>query len=144
MDNKDLQRTIDKIPGLKFKYCGSSPPDFMLLKLPTNTFQIVNTDMGEGEHWVVFINCNNKYWFGDSLGKNVSQYRHLKYNLRKKKRRIYHITKKPVQTSPDACGLFCIYFAYLVLNGLLWKNNNEEDHLLSETFMQRFVNKFIF
>ena len=135
MGNKDLKREIDKVPHLAFKYLGSRPPDHMInLPLPKNTFQIVNTDNGAGDHWVVFINKDNIHYFGDSSGTHIDDY--FVFNDCCKKQ-VVHICHSPIQQTEGVCGLFCIYFAHLVFSKRLYVKN------ISEFNMFKFVNSWL-
>ena len=135
MDNFDLLKFVNKIPHLKSKYMGSFPPDSMYTSLPNNTFQIVNTQMGFGEHWVVFINKNGVHFFGDSNGWHIDDYFHFND---KYKHKLVHITHDPVQQTDDVCGPYCVYFAHLAFQNQLKPKN------LHEFFMLRFANKYMY
>ena len=141
MDNEVLLSFIQKIPKLAKLYCGSVPPDRNQTNLKPNSFQIVNTDLGYGEHWVVFI-CDAKgnHYFGDSLGQSLSSYKNLKYS-----KPTIQIVNQPsgVQDHPEVCGVFAVYFAYLVLITGQVTPNKKQDMLLTEPYLFRFISRYI-
>lgn len=153
MDNEALSKVIRQIPSLRFKYLGScsprelkqSPPP----KLPNNTFQIVNTSNGSGEHWIVFINRNGKHYFGDSLGRQLKSYKTLFLNetmsgaattTTTTMTPVYNpLVNHQVQKTEGLCGLFCIYFAYCVYNDIF----EPAELFLNEHSMLKIIGAFV-
>ena len=103
--------------------------------MPKNSFQIVNTGNGVGQHWITFAkDKHGKLHFGDSMGNSLSTYPLLrKYN----KQTFNKFIKSQVQQTPDLCGLFAIYFAFLIL-----QERNTSSKNMSEHELFRFVNKY--
>ena len=146
MDNESLNDLVRKIPELKFKYLGSFPPDlaYPIKAMPQNSFQIVNTQNESfgGEHWVVIIkDYSNKVYFGDSLGKHVKHYPALRkkfHNNDNNPTTITPIIPKQIQSTPDMCGFYTVYFAYRILSNLpnaVYTNITEYDVL-------KFIHKY--
>lgn len=138
MDNVSLWELIRKIPELKFKYLGSFSPEqaIPIQAMPKDKFQIVNTtNDSSGDHWVAIIkDQNGNVIFGDSLGKKVENYPELKKIFHKQISKTL-ITKGPIQSTPDMCGFYAVYFAFMTLQSLHTANMSEHD-------LFRFVNKY--
>ena len=77
MDNVSLQQIINRIPLLKYRYRGSFPSDYVPT-LDNDTFASTNTQPSnlQGEHWIMFANSCQAFYFADSLG-------HKRYSLLK-------------------------------------------------------------
>lgn len=110
MDNSQLKRVIDRIGVLKNRYTGSYPADLMPETIQPNTFCIINTDLQnqDGTHWLLFAKRGNVVYFVDSLGRRLTSYRNLNVNFD-----VEHLVEGSLHRS-DFCGLYCIYFAYIV------------------------------
>lgn len=138
MDNTSLQELIYKIPELKFKYSGSFSPEYALSMnaMPLNSFQIVNTtNNSQGEHWVAIVkNYNGSVVFGDSLGKSVKNYPDLEKRFHGQKSKTL-VNLGPVQSTPDMCGFYAVYFAFMVLQNRSRSNVSEYD-------LFKFLNKY--
>ena len=102
--------------------------------LTNNSFYIVNTDLSneEGMHWVVFVNKKHNLNFGDSMGNPMIYYKNIKIN---KNILIHHISNQRIQRE-ELCGLYCIYFAYL-----LFSQVTEYD--LDDNSLMRFFSQYL-
>ena len=69
MDNFALQKIINRIPLLKFRYLESFPSDHVPT-LDNDTFAIISTQPinMQGEHWIMIANFRHELYFADSLG----------------------------------------------------------------------------
>ena len=70
MDNFALQKIINRILLLKFRYLGSFHSDYVPT-LDSDTFAIINTQPSnmQGEHWIMIANFQHELYFADSLGR---------------------------------------------------------------------------
>ena len=133
MDNLSLIQVIDKIPELKYKYLGSFPAD-KVPRLITNTFAIVNTKPSSmtGEHWIMLADRDGKKLYGDSLGLQLGQYKHVRVAKAEFQRMVYsRLQEKPL------CGLYCIFFAWTVFKGL------EIPNFFNDFDLMQFIYKYL-
>ena len=116
MDNKALQDVIGKIPGLKYKYLGSYPADYVP-PLRESSFAIINTDRSDrlGSHWILIARKGNVFFYGDSLGQSLEMYRDIVIDNHSK---FVTLVSSQIQKTSSLCGFYCIYFAWAVFNGL--------------------------
>ena len=115
MDNKALQDVIGKIPGLKYKYLGSYPADYVP-PLRESSFAIINTDRSDrlGSHWILIAKKGNVNYYGDSLGQSLEMYRDIDV---KDRSHFVSLVSSQIQKTSSLCGFYCIYFAWVVFNG---------------------------
>ena len=134
MDNVQIAKIISQIGVLKHKFCGSFPADLVPSTLPKNSFCIINSDVSSqsGTHWIVLVNKHGKLYFGDSLGQRMSSYKNILFHP---KERVKHIAVGKIQNE-QICGLYCIYFAYIMFA------NVSEKHI-DDNFILRFFSVFI-
>ena len=108
MHNVSLQQITNRIPLLKYRYCGSFPSDYV----PTHdndTFAIINTQPSnmEGEHWIKISTSRQILSFADSLGR-------IKYSFLKQ--HYEQMMPEPLQSHPSVCGFYTIYAAFHLFN----------------------------
>lgn len=132
MDNEALRQLIVKIPVLKFKYLGSFAADQVPWPLPKNKFIIVNTEPSSetGQHWVLLANKDGKIYYGDSLGQPLHDYKAIKLDYDTTIR----LVPEKVQHSQGLCGLYCIFIACRLYQGL------HLDFFLNDFYILQFVN----
>ena len=108
MDNVSLQQIINRIPLLKFRYCGSFPSDYVPT-LDNDTFAIINTQPTniQGEHWKMIANFCQKLYFADSLGRK-------KYSFLKQQNE--QMMPEPLQSHPSVCDFYTVYAAFYLFN----------------------------
>ena len=104
MDNFSLQQTINRIPLLKYRYCGSFPSDFVPT-LDNDTFANINTQPSnmQGEHWIMNAKSCQILYFADSLGGK--KYSFLKQHYEK-------MVPEPLQFHPSVCCFYTIYATF--------------------------------
>ena len=125
MDKDQTYIQVQKCKHLKFKFRGVHAADNYPLKLPVNSFIIVNASRAEsiGTHWVLLAKryAYPVLYFADPLALPLTAYKdifsrlqqgtdlHMMMDIMEHRRDI----QTPLQ-SPDAqlCGLFCIYIAH--------------------------------
>ena len=98
MNNVSLQRLIDPIPLLKYRYRGSSPSGYVAT-LDKDTFAFINTQPNnmQGEHWIVIANSRQILYFADSLGRPSFL-----------KQQYKQMMPEPLQSHPSVCGFYAI------------------------------------
>ena len=123
MDNYQLKKIVNNFSTLKFKFLGCFPADRVPYFIPLDMFCIVNSDVSTspGTHWMLLANKKNLYYFADSLGKPISYYYHLQRQFHQS---VNELVSCKLQNS-DLCGLYCIYFAYVLYNNLYEYNIND-------------------
>ncbi len=134
MDHTALKQIIDKIPELKYKFIGTFPADF-IPNLVRSTFCIINTDNSSqpGEHWIMVANYNGTLYYGDSMGKPIHHYSNFKrFNKMKK------LTSDRMQNSPQLCGFYCVYFAWV-----LFKLHQKHVSDTQDVHVLRFISNFM-
>ena len=106
MDNVSLQQIIDRIPLLKYRYCGSFPSDYVPT-LDKDTVAIINTQPSnmQGEHWIMIANSCQILYFADSLGRK-------KYSFLKEQ--YEQMMPEPLQSHSSVCVFYTIYAAFHV------------------------------
>ena len=145
MDEDQIFKLILQCKHLMFKFNGVYAADNFPLKMPTNSFTIVNASPASstGSHWVVLAKRHEypKIYFSDPLALPIYSYKHradrfqqsttdsIIVDLMKDRRD----SKKPLQSeNSQMCGLYCIYFAHYVLNdNFPFIPDINEVHLLS-------------
>ena len=82
IDNVSLQKIINRIPSLKYRYRGSFPSDYVTT-LDNCTFSIINTQPSniQGEHWIMIANFRQKLYFADTLGRTKYSLLKQRYEL---------------------------------------------------------------
>ena len=105
MDTFALQKTMYRIPLLKFRYLGSFPSDYVPT-LDNDTFAIINTQPSnmQGEHWIMIANFRHEIYFADSLvckGYSFLNNQHYKQMM-----------PAPLQSHPSVCGFYTIKSAF--------------------------------
>ena len=122
MDNEDLERIVNLIPELKFKFVGSFSASTFIVPTRPNTFVIVNVDSlgSPGEHWITIGNKDGVYFYGDSLGKPIKDYPNVKFqlgNLGWHYKQFLQLNHSKLQVLP-LCGLYSIYFAWKMFGNI--------------------------
>ena len=137
MDNYQLHKIISCIGQLKHKYIGSFPADMVPPYLPLNSFCIVNieTSKDPGSHWIILANKDNVVYFGDSLGKSLSDYPYIR--LWQNTSTISLVFDGDVLQTGNYCGLYCIYFAYVLYTG------NFSERFLNDNFLLLFFSSYL-
>ena len=137
MDNYQLLKIISSFGQLKHKYLGSFPADLVPSYLPFNTFCILNIELSSspGSHWIILANKDNVVYFGDSLGKSLSDYTNIR--LRQKTATIPLVSDGEVLQTGNYCGLYCIYFAYVLYT------NCFSERFLNDNFLLRFFSSYL-
>ena len=104
MDNVSLQKIINRILLLKYRYRASFPSDYVPT-LDNETFAIINTQPSnmQGEHWIMIANCRQILCFADSLGRK-------KYSFFKQQYK--QMIPEQLQSHPIVCGFYTIYTAF--------------------------------
>ena len=135
MDAQALEQIINRIPQLKFKYHGTFPADHVPKQLPMNSFMIVNTDKsnGKGEHWIMIARVATQYYFADSFGRRLSDYKTIKFS-----RKCTRLLTKTVQQNNNLCGFFAIYFAWKLFSSNYKDFDNVHDYIVMD-FISNFL-----
>ena len=130
MDEDQIYIHIQKCKHLKFEFRGVYAADNYTLKLPDNSFIIVNASRADsiGSHWVMLA---KRYEypvlnFADPLALPMTAYKdifsrlqqgtdlHMMMDIMEHRRDI----QSPLQTADSQlCGLFCIYIAHYFYSG---------------------------
>ena len=105
MVNFVLQRIINRIPLLKFRYLGSFLSDYVPT-LDNDTFAIINTQPSnmQGEHWIMIANFRHDLYFANSLGRKGYGFlnnQHYKQMM-----------PAPLQSHPSVRGFYTICAAF--------------------------------
>ena len=106
-DNISLQKKINRIPLLKYRYRGSFLSDYVPT-LNNDTFAIINTQPSnmQGEHWIMIANSRQLMYFADSPGRK-------KYSF--PKQRYEQMMPEPLQSQLSVCGFYTKYAAIYLL-----------------------------
>ena len=133
MDNDALMEIVRKIPKLKYLYLGSFPADH-IPPLTEDSFAIVNTEpLGRiGQHWIMVARKDENHFYADSLGLALNHYK----NIRVPGDRFSRLVFKQLQEEA-ICGLYCIYFAWLLFNEHKLLNS------MTDLDVFRFIYKFL-
>ena len=128
MDSAQLSKIISQIGQLNYKFLGCFPADMVPKIIPRNKFCIVNSDKStsSGTHWLMLANLNDNLYFGDSLGNRISTYKNIRIS-----QRVLQMNHQTLQQS-DLCGLYCIYFAYILYCGI--ENIVVNDYIIMRFF----------
>ena len=104
MDNVSLQRIIDFIPLLKYRYRGPFPSDYVPT-LDKDTFAIFSTQPSnmQDEHWIRIANSCQILYFADSLGREKYSFFKQQYE---------QMMPEPLQSHPRVCGFYTIKAAF--------------------------------
>ena len=105
MDNFALQKIINRIHLLNFRYLGSFPSDHVPT-LDNDTFAIINTQPSnmQGQHWIMIANFQHELYFADSPGrKGYSFFKNQHYK---------QMMPALLQSHPSVCGFYTIYAAF--------------------------------
>ena len=121
MDSAALLQVISKIPALKYRYLGCFDPNTFIFPMPIDTFQIVNTTTDVEGHWITLICLSNGFhYFGDSLkATSLNQYPMLFTRLPEQKKTtttIFLPLNISIKQVDSLCGLYCIYFAWILFD----------------------------
>ena len=103
-DNVSVQRLINRIPLLKYRYRGSFPSDYV--PTPDNdTFAIINSQPSiiQGEHRIMIANSRQILYFADPFGRK-------KYSIFKQQ--YEQMMPEPLQSHPCVCGFYPIFAAF--------------------------------
>ena len=108
MDNVSLQKIINRIPLLKYRYRGSFPSDYVPT-LDNDTFAIINTQPSnmQSEHWIKIANSSQKLYFANSLGRKKYSFLNQQYE---------QLMPDPLQSHSSVCGFYTIYAAFHLFN----------------------------
>ena len=112
-------QVIQQCPHLKFKFQGVYAADNFPLKLPINSFVIVNTAKANeyGSHWVLLAkNSVDHTLFSDPLGFHIRRYRSLQQRLSYMVEPIIQYSFPLQPFTSNLCGLYCIYIAHVVFS----------------------------
>lgn len=133
MDNQALREIINKISILKYKYLGSYPANF-IPKLKNQSFVIVNTETSDsdGEHWILLANRGGNIFYADSMGLPLERYQ----NIQIPSRNITRLVWTKLQND-SLCGLYCIYFAWIVFG------RHKLEKYFNDFDLLRFIYKFL-
>ena len=105
MDYFALQKFINRMHLLKYRYLGSFPSDYVP-NFDDDTFAFINTKPSNmhGEHWIMIASFRHEFYFADSLGCKVYSFlnnQHYKQMM-----------PAPLQSYPSVCGYYTIYAAF--------------------------------
>ena len=130
MDNVSLQQIFNRMPLLKYRYCGSFPFDYVPT-LDNDTFAIINTQPRnmQGEHWILIANSRQILYFAESLGRK--KYSFLKQQYKQ-------LLPEPLQSYPSVCGFYTIYAAFHLL-----KFRQEENTGVHDVNVSWFINTYM-
>lgn len=122
MDEQEIYSFIQRCRGLSYKFAGVFAADNFPSTLPNNSFIIVNASLSNsfGSHWLLLCRKDKYYLFADPLGFPMSTYTDLCQRLETFMPSIEDLTfNRPMQSENSTmCGLYCIYFAYNILNSV--------------------------
>ena len=105
MDNFALQKIINRILLLKFEYLGSFPSDYVPT-LDNETSAIINTQSNimQGDHWIMIAKFRNELFFADSLGCKGYNFLNSRYYKQ--------TVLAPLHSHPSVCGFYTIFAAF--------------------------------
>ena len=115
MDSDILYNIVNKLPTLKYKFCGVFSPASLppLHSVPLESFLITNTVDGDGEHWVSITRLaarssdknTSVLYFGDSMGEQFYNYPALAQSMKNDYCcKIVPVLHYPIQESKYTCG----------------------------------------
>ena len=130
MDKVSLQRIINRILLLKYRYRGSFPTDYVPT-LDNDTLAIINTQPSnmQVEHWIMITNSRQKLFFADSLGRKKYSFLKQQYE---------EMMPEPLQSHPSVCGFYTIYAAFL-----LFKFRQEEITGVHDVNVLSFISNYM-
>ena len=104
MDNVSLQQILNRIPLLKYRYCGSFPSDYVPT-LDKDTFATINTEHSkmQGERWIMIAKSRQILYFADSLGPKKYSFFEQHYE---------QMMPDSLQSNPSVCSFYTIYAAF--------------------------------
>ena len=130
MDNFALQRTINRIPMLKFWYLGSFPLEYVPT-LDNDTFAIINTQPSNmhGEQCIMIANFRHEFYFADSFGPKGYSFLNQHYK---------QMMPAPLQSHSSVCSFYTIYAAFH-----LFKFRQEEITGVHDVIVLSFISNYM-
>ena len=121
MDEQQLYNLIQNCRHLKYKFKGIFAANQFPLKIPRNSFIIVNASNSNsfGTHWLLLYKLNNDLLFADPLGFPIQYYTNCYKRIKKVKFKVLPISNLQPYNS-NLCGLFCIFIAHALAHNLYY------------------------
>ena len=97
-DNFSLQKLVNRLPLLRYRYRGFFLSDFVPT-LDNDSFAIMNTQPSnmQGEHWIMIANSRQILFFAGSLGRIKSSFFKQQYE---------QMMPKPLTSRSSVCGFY--------------------------------------
>ena len=152
MNGLQIIQCIDEIPCLKQIFIGvyNNKTVPMTLKNIRNGFYIINTanNVNKMGHWVMYYVKDFTMYFFDSFGCSPSEYGldiAKIYNLYRFKKHV--VFNREIQDeSSYVCGLYTLYFAYLMCNNKTIEFINKKfgkNRSKNDLFVINYINKLL-
>lgn len=135
MDENKLFNFIQKCRHLKYKNKGIFAADNFPVKIPKNTFIILNASNSNtyGTHWLLLCNRNNVIYFADPLGYSLESYANVLKRVMLMTDKVIEVMKNNAMQLENStlCGLYCIYIAHILFkNKILYFPYITDDEII--------------